>query len=150
MEFKTEALKQEALMPVVGAGTFLLAELVAASIDAKRADQKPYAQNTVTVVAAVGSLWAIGTNKAKKFALGALMGVGVGLMANVLKYAYDQVTKQATRINPADVGAMIAPRKIGALPAGGGLQKGLSLELGKIGDLSKQPVATAAPSVMEI
>lgn len=150
MNFRAEAIKDEALMPVVGAGTVLLAELVAASIDAKRADQKPYAQDTVSVVAAVGSLWAIGVNKAKKFALGALMGVGVGLMANLLKYAYDQVTKQTTRLNPADVGALIAPRMVGVLPAGGGGKGGLKLDLGNIGDQTKQQPKAAVGPVMEM
>lgn len=149
MAFRLEAVKEQALMPVAGAGTFLLAELVAASIDAQRADQKPYAQNTVSVVGAVGGLYGIGANKATKFSLGVLMGVAVGLIANGLKYAYDTVTKQATRLNPADVGAMIAPRKVGTLPAGGALDKGMKLDLGKIGGQTKEAPSMSA-SVMEI
>lgn len=148
--FRLEAVKDATLMPAAGATTYLLAELMAAGIDSKRADDIPYAQNTTTVVGTLGGIYGIGANRAPKFALGVLMGVGVGLIANALKYAYDTVTKQTARLNPADLGAMIAPRKVGTLPQGNGQQAGLglTLDLGNIGGAAKEMPSVV--SVMEI
>jgi hypothetical protein len=143
MAFESVRVKESLVMPAAGAVTFLLAELVAASIDSKRADVRPYAQNTVTAVGAVGSLWAIGTNKVPKFAMGVLMGCGVGIVANLLKYGYDQLTKQAAHINPADVGAIIAPRMVGQLSASGGGGGGLKLELANLGKGTLTTTTTA-------
>jgi len=150
MAFETVRVKNELIMPAVGATTFLLAELVASSIDSKRADVKPYAQNIVTAVGAVGSLWAIGTNKVPKFAMGVLMGCGVGMVANLLKYGYDMITKQATHINPADVGAIIAPRMVGQLSAAAGGGGGLKLELGNLGKGKQTAETTAKKAVASV
>lgn len=145
MAFETARLKEELLLPAAGALTFLTAEVLAASIDAKRADAKPYAQEGVTAVALVGSLYAIGSKKVSKFAVGALLGAGVGIAANALKWGYDTVTKQAAHINPADMAATIAPRMVGQMPAGKG--GGLKLVLA---DLNKGGAPAPAASTMEI
>lgn len=149
MAFETARLKEELLLPAAGALTFLTAELLAASIDSKKADARPYAQEGVTAVALVGSLYAIGSRKVTKFAVGALLGSMVGIAANALKWGYDTVTKQATHINPADLAATIAPRRVGQLPAGGG--KGLKLTVTDLSKGTKQPLTpVGAASSMEI
>jgi hypothetical protein len=81
------------------------------------------------------------------------MGCGVGIVANLLKYGYDMITKQAAHINPADVAAVIAPRMVGQLSATGGGGGGLKLQLGDIGKNKKTTETTAkktAAVAMEI
>jgi hypothetical protein len=110
---------QEEIWPQAGGAiTVLGAEMLAGVFDTKHPNNFPTFQSMVTGVAIVGSLAGIGFNKARKFCTGALWGVGIGILLNLVKYIYNAVTKSTVRARLSDIGALVAPRVVGSLAAG--------------------------------
>jgi len=126
---------QEEIWPQAGGAIAVLsAEMLAGMMDTKHPDNFPTFQSMVTGVAIVGSLAGIGFNKARKFCTGALWGVGIGILLNLVKYIYNAVTKVSARMRLSDVGALVAPRVVGSLAAGNkkalGEGQGLKVKIG--------------------
>ena len=112
---------RDALWPeALGVGTYVVAELVGASVDSrmKWMNGYPVVQTGITAIALVGGIAMVGFNKAPGFSKGLVYGAGIGLVVNLVSGLYQAATKQSTKLRLSDVAALV-PRRVGALPAGG-------------------------------
>ena len=113
----------EAIWPeYAGIGSYVVGEVVAAQVDTAMAPtfrNYPVAQTGLTLACIIGSAWALGVNKGGDFAKGVFYGATVGLFINIVRTLYEWATKKPTRTMWGDVAALV-PRRVGALPAGGG------------------------------
>jgi hypothetical protein len=103
----------------------------------------------VTGVALVGSLVGIGMGKAVKFCTGALWGIGIGILTNLVRYIYSSITK-TSGVRLSDVAALVSPRVVGSLAgsagnkalASGGLQVNLGRQIAVSGAMPQPAVAS--------
>ncbi len=121
MAFQAERVKEAVYPEIFGIGSYVVAELVGAAVDSrlKWMNGYPVFQTGITAVALMGGLAMVGYDKAPGFSKGLVYGSGVGLIVNLVSGLYQAATKQPAKLKLSDVAALV-PRRVGALPAGGG------------------------------
>ena len=123
--FQVNRITQAVWPEMLGVGTFLGAQLMAAAADvarAKKAEQEgkeipyPWAQSLVTWGGMGTGLVAIGYNRATQFATGLVYGSGVMVAGNAMRQLYEAATKEpeATKAASPRMFALVAtPRALG-------------------------------------
>lgn len=122
MQFAASRIQAAIWPEVMGVVTFCGAQLVAASIDASRAEKAkeeakeapyPIFQTLVTGASLLGGMAGIGYNRAPDFSKGLLFASGVGLMTKATIVIYDKATGQAVTTKFSDITALV-PRQVKA------------------------------------
>ena len=134
--FQVARVKEAVWPEALGVGSYVAGELVMAQVDTAmnvRFKGYPITQTALTAVSLVGSIWAIGKGKAVGFFKGVLYGAAVGLIVNLTRSLYEWATKKMTRMRVRDMGALVAPRVVGKLPAGkGGIPLDVRVEVPRV------------------